>query len=477
MKENTEPDRRNMEKLKALNEKEKKQNKMKLPKWAWSPDGIKVKTKPESLGSVILKESHYLYIQNKDKYDLYQYETEKGYWQLIGEQAIKYLITSKLKSVNAWTARTNSDTFKFIKDSIEIKSPLQTINKIYPRYFNFKNGVYDFKTNQLLPHSPDYYFTSCTDYALNLNDDETPETNSWLHYSLGDAKKLVMEYIGYAFYRSYEPIQGFLILQGAGGDGKTTFINYVNSLFDHNDVSSVSLTDLAKADNNFDLSELYLKALNSYPDISKSIIQDTAQIKALTGNDLIDARVKNKPRLHNRFFAKLLFGANALPDFKDTSEGFSRRINLANWQKINNFNRDFDTNKIKAERGAFVYHCIQLAKQAMKRGYFSNTDETTELRKNWVKANDHVQEFIEEYCITGEDYQEKKTYLYSGYRSFCFDNGYKALSNQKFKQELANKGYFEKNTYINGVRTRAYAGIRLKPSVDITNNDKVTRLK
>ena len=113
----------------------------------------------------------------------------------------------------------------------------------------------------------------------------------------------------------------------------------------------------------------------------------------------------------------------------------------------------------------------------MKRGYFSNTDETTELRKNWVKANDHVQEFIEEYCITGEDYQEKKTYLYSGYRSFCFDNGYKALSNQKFKQELANKGYFEKNTYINGVRTRAYAGIRLKPSVDITNNDKVTRLK
>lgn len=95
-----------------------------------------------------------------------------------------------------------------------------------------------------------------------------------------------MELIGYSFYPSYKPIQAFVLIISKGGDGKTTFANYLQRLLGKENVSHVSLENLTDdKSNNFSLSELFGKCLNIHDDISKSFIKNPAIIKTLTGGD------------------------------------------------------------------------------------------------------------------------------------------------------------------------------------------------
>lgn len=452
-----------MEKLKALQEKETKT----LPNWAYQ-DGTEIKVFTAALGHAILKENDYFYTKSIDNttskvyYQLYQYNPKIGLWIAIGDQTIKHLISVKLVSVNAWTAKAARETFQYVSDGIEIKPISETIDNIQPRYAHFKNGVYDFKTNQILPHSKEYYFTNGRDYDLEP-DKDAPETNAWLVESFGDGYKTMMEYIGYMFYRSYKPIQAFVILLGSGNDGKSTFLNYVNSLIGKGNYSAVPLSNLTPTlkggNKNFDIAELYHKQANINADISKDIIGDTGALKRITGGDEISANVKNHGMMQVEFYAKLLFAANSLPPFKDNTRGFERRINVLEFHRIPDFKNRYDMNAIKRERGAFAYECIQLAKQAMERNSLTQTESIKKNRREWINNNDPVQEFIDEDCMLGKERFIKKSVLYDRYKTFCHENSYIPLSNQRFKADLKEKGIFTERKIIGNERPYVYVGI------------------
>lgn len=452
----------NMEKLKAMQEKSKT-----LPNWAYQ-DGLKVKAYPAALGHAILKENDYFYTKSIDNttskvyYQLYQYNPKIGLWVAIGDQTIKHLISVKLVSVNAWTAKAARETFQYVSDGIEIKPISETIDNIQPRYAHFKNGVYDFKTNQILPHSKEYYFTNGRDYALEP-DKNAPETNAWLVESFGDGYKTMMEYIGYMFYRSYEPIQAFVIVKSGGGEGKSTFFREVEKLIGDGNYSSLPLSNLTpplgNGNKNFDVAELYHKQANINADISNSIIGDTGALKRLTGGDTVSTNVKNHGMMQAEFYAKLLFGANELPPFRDNTHGFERRINVLDFESIPNFKEKYNLKTIRDERGAFAYECIQLAKQAMERNSLTQTESIKKNRREWINNNDPVQEFIDECCTLGKDCYIEKSTLYDRYKIFCRKNAHNPLSSQKFKADLKGKGIPAIRKRIGDARPYVYVGI------------------
>ena len=129
-----------------------------------------------------------------------------------------------------------------------------------------------------------------------------------------------MEFIGYCFLETYKPIQAFIIILGNGGEGKTTFLNFVENLIGKDIASHVSLEDLSKKGQgkNFSPSELYGKALNIGDDIAHTSIEDTSSIKKLTGGGIISANVKNAGNIDFANYAKLWFSANDLPSFRDS---------------------------------------------------------------------------------------------------------------------------------------------------------------
>ena len=453
----------NVDETKGLQEKETKT----LPNWAYL-DGLKVKAYPAALGHAILKENDYFYTKSIDSatskvyYQLYQYNPKTGLWAAIGDQTIKHLISVKLVSVNAWTAKAARETFQYVSDGIEIKPISETIDNIQPRYAHFKNGVYDFKTNQILPHSKEYYFTNGRDYALEP-DKNAPETNAWFVESFGDGYKTMMEYIGYMFYRSYEPIQAFVIVKSKGGDGKSTFFREVENLIGDGNYSSLPLSNLTpplgNGNKNFDVAELYHKQANINADISNSIIGDTGALKRLTGGDTVSTNVKNHGMMQAEFYAKLLFGANELPPFRDNTHGFERRINVLDFESIPNFKEKYNLKTIRDERGAFAYECIQLAKQAMERNSLTQTESIKKNRHEWINNNDPVQEFIDECCTLGKDCYIEKSVLYDQYKIFCHKNAHNPLSSQKFKADLKGKGIPAIRKRIGDARPYVYVGI------------------
>ena len=84
------------------------------------------------------------------------------------------------------------------------------------------------------------------------------------------------------------------------------------------------------------------------------------------------------------------------------------------------------------------------------------------LRLEWIGENDIVQDFIDEYCVLGKDLSIKKVYLYDTYKSYCYNNGYKPLSSQKFKKELKRFKVLDDLKRINGEPTRVFNGIKLR---------------
>lgn len=444
--------------------------------WIFTTEDGKRQVDIPKLGKAILAEHNCVIAENRDKEDFYEYDPKLHYWVHKNIKSLRSIVNSMLDKHNVWTSKVDRDTFLFISNHIERVNWADTFGKLLGYRFNFQNGVWDWETMELIKHDPKYYFTSCVGYPLVIdkrysdaktiiNDwkDKSTwlETEKWLALSLGENMQAMMEFIGYIFYPSYEPMQLFVILLSPGGDGKTTFMRYTVNLIGKDNVAHVSLVDLAdKNGNNFNLSELSGKFLNEYDDISNSRIPDTTVLTKLTGGDDITAPVKNRPAINFNNFAKLFFAANDLPSFRNTTNGFARRINVMPFFRINNFDKTIDMVKVKEERGRFVYKCLILARDAMKRdpAEIKQTNSIIETKNAWLKDNDPVQQFIDENCNLDENSTVSEQDLYNTYYDWCCDKGLKSLSIMRFKHELKNKNIHRKFTRlrIKGVRKRIY---------------------
>ena len=447
-------------------EKIKKKQKLidSLPHWAYVNNRDIIHAKPDKLGREILKTVKLMYVKNGKDLTLYRYNFDNGLWEIMTKEEIEKIISDKIDKINAWNSKDVADTRKYIMNKAIIKQARDTIDKVDPFKVHFKNGIYNLMTDKLEPNKPENYLFHGRNYNLDTNNTPTPLTDNWLNESVGDAKQYLMEFIGYIFYRSYEKIQNFTILLASGGNGKSTFFNWLSEAIGKDNISNISLQDLTDNTRRFTTSRLYQKNMNYYADISKGLINDPALLKTVTGDDALDVENKGKDQRTIKPFAKLFFGANELPPFKDTSKGFGRRPRIVEFNAIDDFNERFTMQEIKKEIPVFMYKCLKAFKKALERGYLSETPEMIKARDEWIGENDVVGLFVKEYCNLGQDYYTKKVYLYDAYKGYCLENGYRTLSSQKFKRELKRFNVYDAGVIKRDGKTlRAFTRIKLKP--------------
>ena len=388
-----------------------------LPSWAFVNSRDIVHAKPDKLGREILKTVKLMYVKNGKDLTLYRYNQNNGLWEIMTKEEIEKIVTNKIDGINAWNAKDVSDTRKYIMNKAIIKQASETIDNVDPFKVHFKNGVYNFITDKLEPNKPENYIFHGRNYNLDTSNTPTPLTDNWLSDAVGI-----------------------------------------------DNISNVSLQDLTDNQRRFTTSRLYQKNMNYYADISKGLINDPALLKSITGDDALDVENKGKDQRTIKPFAKLFFGANELPPFKDTSKGFGRRPMIVPFEAIEDFNERFKMVEIKKEIPAFIYKCLKAFKKALERGYLSETPEMIKLRNEWLGSNDIVGLFIDDYCELNKNYNIKKVYLYDSYKQYCLENGYRAMSNQKFKQELKRFNVFDRYARKDGKMMRIFEGIKLKPT-------------
>lgn len=465
-----------------------KELKKSLPSWInayYKVDGkrdpkpiLKVFVSEIVLGDKLIKHDHLVSFPMLKEGAVYQDVT--GTWRGFKDKEAVFYIESRLTRIlKPWgvyndgnIVRVRRYTQRFMYQANRRDNPFDHAN---PNLIAFRNGTFNMATGKLEPKSPDNYLLNGHNYDLDVSGNEAPATNSLLQDMVGSAATFLTEYIGYGFYHSYRPFQKIVFLSGSGGEGKSTFLVdlLARTIYGADNYAAVPPDELAGNDARFKPAQLYGKEVNIVADIPKGYLSNTAILKKLSGGDPIDAEFKGMQNFTFINYAKMIFSANALPSFTDSSNGMTERLVLINFINgdTRTTNKDFwknhDMEVVKSERSAFVYQCIKAFMAAMKRGSFTETNEMKLARDEWANLNDHFGQFIEEACEIdiSKDEGDSSKDVVAEYKFFCLENNYSDKTTAQTITENLKEYGVQKVRSRNGINdsnnTKRFKGLKL----------------
>lgn len=322
-----------------------------------------------------------------------------------------------------------------------LKIDMNWFNRQPLEYVIFENAVYNAKTKALLEHS-------CTMHAINKipfsydpkKEYKCPRIESFLDEALSPgAKEMFLEYVGYCMTTDTRQ-QKFLMFTGEGGTGKSVFINLVAHAIGYDNISSIDLKSLA--DNRFSSFNLFQKLLNVCADIDKGSLSDVANIKLLTGGDIIKGEPKGKEPIFFRNYAKLLFSANEIPRIKgeNTCAFYRRLLVIPLNKKPEKINTNL-LNELLPEIEGFIHLCMDALYRMYERGEILESEESKAATHALRLFSDSVEAFLNEKTVVSKDGKIPGKDLHQAYKDYCIENELQPLFKQNFFKACDTKGF------------------------------------
>ena len=380
-----------------------------------------------------------------------------------GEMKIKHLVNYYLE--NMTSEHRKSEVVGYIKDQRmmhrrKIDAPKNLIN--------LKNGIFDIDTNELKPHSPDYYFLSQLPIEYKANAD-CPKIKEFFIEIFPDKYSeyiaVMQEMFGFCLYREYFLHVAFM-LYGKGRNGKGVTINLLRLLLGEHNYSTRSLNSLTG--DKFAKAELYGKLANLGAEISDQAIKDWGTFKNLTGGEPISGEKKFMGGFNFLNHAKLVFNVNKIPYSKDKSYGFFER-----WI-IPVFSQTYPRGEAKTNpnlihilstqeemSGLFNWAILGL-RRLLKNNNFSYHEDADELGDRYEILARPEKGFISEHYEYSEGDKLSKDEVYDRYYKWADKNRYAILMKGSFTRQLVYylKGCKIGNMTMSGKRVKAYINIR-----------------
>jgi putative DNA primase/helicase len=191
------------------------------------------------------------------------------------------------------------------------------------------------------------------------------------------------------------------MLVGAGSNGKSTFLNTLEALLGAENVMNASLSKLANS--RFSAYRLEGKLANLNADIEGGTIEETSMFKNMTGGDSFEVEQKYGEPYDHRNTAKLVFAANEMPSVDTHQDAFFRRWLLVAFPR--KFTKTEDDGHPMADPGLEdklideMEGILNFAVKGLQRliaqdGQFTNELSTAEVRNQWNRYGDPIDQFI-----------------------------------------------------------------------------------
>lgn len=325
---------------------------------------------------------------------------------------------------------------------------------------NFRDGLLNWRTGTLSPHSPDV--PSTVQLGIAWEPDATcPTFDRYLADAVpGDAHSLVWELIGYLLY-SGNPLHKAVMLTGTGRNGKGTFLRVVTAMLRKCNVTAISLHDLVNT--RFSTASLFGKIANIAGDIDPTYLESTATLKAITGEDLVSAEHKGQPRFDFTPWAVPVFSANKVPQSADTTVGY-----LSRWVVIpfpNSFvGREDRTleKKIHAELAGIAARAVRALPTLLARGDFETPDSIRLAREDFERRVDQVRTWLDECAEMSPAHPWiARTQLYANYQGWAARDGHRAVKASEFYDRLEAAGAAPAKIHGN----RGFTGVKMAAPV------------
>ena len=232
--------------------------------------------------------------------------------------------------------------FDFSLKKRDIAEVLDVLQDIVPRVERNKdrdliavgNGIFNYRTKQLMPFSPEHVFLSksIVDYVPNPAnpvihnpDGTTWDVESWVYGLTDDPEitNLLWQIMG-AIIRPYVSWnKSAWFYSEVGSNGKGTLCRLMRNLCGEGNCATLKLTDFSK---DFALEPLtHVSAIINDENQVGTFVDKAAELKAIITGDTIQINRKFKQSIAYQFKGFMVQCVNEMPRVKDKSESFYRR--------------------------------------------------------------------------------------------------------------------------------------------------------
>ena len=321
----------------------------------------------------IWNETEYRYDVTDDTQLLNAIEDKLGLYGDLVTSQVKSAYTQALKSVG--------------RRNIPKEAPTEWIQ--------FKDDVYDFKSQQFFKATPNYFFTNPIPWALGKTTD-TPMIDK-LFTDWVDERSIptLYEMLAYCLYRAY-PIHRIFFLLGTGSNGKGTYTKILKKFLGQTNTCSTTLRLLIERP--FETVKLDKKLACIMGETNLDIISETDLLKKLSGEDLIGMEQKGCKGYDSINYAKIIILSNGLPISEDTSDGFYRRCQIINF--INQYKDGKDVSLMipDEEYQNLALKLLQVLQQLLINGTFTSQGDIKDRKLAYQEASNPFPSFVKQYC-------------------------------------------------------------------------------
>ncbi len=260
--------------------------------------------------------------------------------------------------------------------------------------------------------------------------------------------------------------QKVFLLTGAGGNGKSVYLEVMQRVFGTQNTSHVEPSGFVK-----DFQRIRLKdsLWNIGADINSNFSNGEIRewILKISDGTAIQACYKSKDFIDFVPRSKLVFACNELPT-AEIVKGLDRRFQFISFpcqyvetpdpNKPLQKQRDINIlDKLYAELPGIFNWVYAGYKLLMTVGYFTDTPEQQDFLQQFKRVSDPVVVFCEDRSFHGTISRDD---IYDWYKGWCERTGHKPLSREKFMPRfrdcLGDRIKAERRTRIDGVPTRVF---------------------
>lgn len=319
-----------------------------------------------------------------------------------------------------------------------------------PNLICFENGTLNVATAILGPHNPVHMLLNrvphaysptarCDGFITFLND-------IWAGDRDRDQKiQLIRQWIGYLLVAD-SSMQKMLILTGQGANGKTVLMDLIREVVGEANTSSAMLGRLRHS---YVRATMEGKLLNVSADLPKKGIMADGDLKALISGDAVEVALKHKQSHTIKPYVRLMVSTNNMPDCKDTSDGYFRRL------MILTFNRQFAESEgnpnllqsLLPEIPGIIAWALEGLYELRTQGRFSIPESSVQAVQLYREDISPVRIFADECLVASTDRSGfVPSDLFMAFRAWCRDRGLDAGNMITLGRELATLGFNQRKS-------------------------------
>jgi putative DNA primase/helicase len=345
------------------------------------------------------------------------------------------------------TASRLSSLSKLLQSSVSETPQVIASNR---DYVCLNNGSLNITTLEVEPHSPMRNLQHRLNYEWDANA-TCPRFEEFVATIFApDADRIakaefLQEWTGYLLVPDTS-LQKMAWLVGGGGNGKSVYLGVIGKLLGEQYVSTAMLDRL---DRPYVRAELTGKLANiSYEIAAGAVIKD-AFLKSIVAGDPIEAAYKRKPSFSFFPTARLMASTNNLPQPKDMTDGFNRRLIILP------FNRQFKMEEqnpllleqLIAELPGILVWAIHGLRRLRQRGRFAIPPSSEQALDIFRTESNPVKQFAEEcLAISSDNRGIPSTDLFRVFVSWCAERKLDCRNINLFGRAMHSLGYHKRKS-------------------------------